>query len=147
MTDNTHRSERLYWTTLGVRMGFTSEQTQRQEILAAIDRMTWTKTPTGPPYLDRPAVRAIVNAVFHRRDPRRSLVRVGVAQLASGGQLIGLEDGSGIRNYVLDLDSEAIYVLAEFSHPLTTRQHATDHTRIARDPHPRPTINRRRRPA
>jgi hypothetical protein len=118
MTSSTHSSDRLSWTPLGVRMGFTSEQPQREEILAAIDLMTWTKIPARPHYLDGPAVRAIVNAVFHRR--RAHLRLVGVAQLNGGRQLIGLEDSLGTRSYVLDLDSEAIHVLAEFTHPLAT---------------------------
>jgi hypothetical protein len=40
-------------------------------------------------------------------------------QLAGGRQLIGLDDGLGTRSYLLDLDSEAIYVLAEFTHTRT----------------------------
>ncbi len=117
MTTSTHDADRLSWTALGVRMGFTSEQPQRDEILSAIDRMNWVETPARPFYLDGQAVRAIVNAVFHHR--RDQLHMVGSAQLNGGRQLIGLEDSLGTRSYVLDLDSEAIYVLAEFTHPLT----------------------------
>ena len=118
MTTSTHDADRLSWTALGVRMGFTSEQPQRDEILGAIDRMNWVQTPARPTYLDSQAVRAIVAAVFHHR---RDQVRlVGSAQLNGGRQLIGLEDTLGTRSYVLDLDSEAIYVLAEFSHPHIT---------------------------
>ena len=117
MTTRTHDADRLSWTALGVRMGFTSEQPQRDEILSAIDRMNWVETPARPFYLDGQAVRAIVNAVFHHR--RDQLHMVGSAQLNGGRQLIGLEDSLGTRSYVLDLDSEAIYVLAEFTHPLT----------------------------
>jgi hypothetical protein len=124
-----HRDDQLSWTALGVRMGFTSEAPQREEILAAIDRMIWVQTPARPPYLDGQAVRAIVNAVFHHR--RDQLRLVGVAQLNGGRQLIGLQDSLGTRSYVLDLDSEAIYVLAEFDHPLTTAQPCTDHARVA----------------
>lgn len=120
MTTTTHETDRLSWTALGVRMGFTSEQPQRDEILAAIDRMNWVETPARPHYLDSQAVRAIVNAVFHHR--RDQLHLVGSAQLNGGRQLIGLEDSLGTRSYVLDLDAEAIYVLAEFSHPLTRHQ-------------------------
>jgi hypothetical protein len=128
MTSSTHTGDRLSWTALGIRMGFTSEQPQRDEILAAIDLMAWTPTPARPPYLDGPAVRAIVNAVFHHR--RDQLRLVGVAQLNGGRQLIGLEDSLGTRSYVLDLDAEAIYVLAEFSHPLTT-PHAVQAAHVA----------------
>ena len=35
MSAGTDRSDRLSWTALGVRMGFTSKQTQREELLAA----------------------------------------------------------------------------------------------------------------
>ena len=120
MTLSTH-DERLSWTQLGVHMGYTAEESQREEILDAIERMTWTETPARPPYLDGPAVRAIVNAVFHHR--RHQLHLIGVAQLNGGRQLIGLEDTIGTRSYLLDLDAETIYVLAEFSHPLTRQQH------------------------
>jgi hypothetical protein len=47
-----------------------------------------------------------------------------LAQLNGSRHLIGLEDSLGTRSYVLDLDSEAIYVLAEFTHPLSTPQQA-----------------------
>jgi hypothetical protein len=107
-------------------MGFTSEHAQREEILAAIDRMNWVETRARPPYLDSQVVRAIVMAVFHQR--RDQLRLVGSAQLNGGRQLIGLEDTLGTRSYVLDLDTEAIYVLAEFSHPLPAAAgHHTDH--------------------
>jgi hypothetical protein len=124
-----HRRDQMAWTALGVRMGYTSEQSQREEILAAIERMSWTQTPARPPYLDGQAVRAIVNAVFHHRRDQPRLV--GVAQLNGGRQLIGLQDSLGTRSYVLDLDAEAIYVLAEFRNPLTTVQQAADDTRVA----------------
>jgi hypothetical protein len=123
------RREQMVWTALGVRMGYTSEQSQREEILAAIERMNWVHAPARPPYLDGQAVRAIVNAVFRHR--RGQLRQVGVAQLNGGRQLIGLHDSLGTRSCVLDLDSEAIYVLAEFNHPRTTAQPPVDHARVA----------------
>jgi hypothetical protein len=123
MTLSTH-DERLSWTQLGVHMGYTAEEPQREEILDAVERMTWTETPARPPYLDGPAVRAIVNAVFHHR--RDQLRLVGVAQLNGGRQLIGLADTLGTRSFLLDLDAEAIYVLAEFSHSLTARDDVLD---------------------
>ncbi len=119
MTLTTH-DQRLSWTQLGVHMGYTADEPQREEILDAINRMTWTDTPTRLPYLRGPAVRAIVNVVFHHR--RDHLHLVGVAHLDGGRQLIGLEDTLGTRSYLLDLDAEAIYVLAEFSHPLAHHQ-------------------------
>lgn len=99
------------WTELGVRMGYTSEDPQRAEILTALGRMYWTDPSARLPSLDGPAVRALVLAVFRHR--RSQLHRVGVAQLNGGRQLIGLQDTRGVRRYLLDLDSEAIYVLAE----------------------------------
>jgi hypothetical protein len=126
MTTSTHSPDRLSWTALGQRMGFTSEHAQREEILDAIDRMNWVETPARPPCLDSQVVRAIVMAVFHHR--RDQLRLVGSAQLNGGRQLIGLEDTLGTRSYVLDLDAEAIYVLAEFRHPLNTAAgHHTAH--------------------
>lgn len=127
MTTSTHSPERLTWTVLGARMGYTSEQPQREEILDAIERMNWTQLsrrvtalqhPSVRPLLRGSAVRAIITAVFHRN--RADLRLIGVAQLNGGRQLIGVEDRSGTRRYLLDLDSEAIHVLAEFSHPLTS---------------------------
>ena len=127
MTFSTH-DERLSWTQLGVHMGYTAEEPQREEILDAIERMTWTETPARPPYLDGPAVRAIVNAVFHHR--RDQLHLVGVAQLNGGRQLIGLEDTLGTRSFLLDLDAEAIYVLAEFSQSRTALDDVLDRHQI-----------------
>lgn len=104
----------LSWTPLSVRMGFTAAQQQREEILAAVESMTWTDTPDQPTHLDGAAVRAIVAAVFHRR---RDLIQlVGIAQLGGGRQLIGLQDARGGRSYVLDLDAEAIHLLVELPH-------------------------------
>ena len=115
------RDDRLTWTQLGIAMGYTSEQPQREDIIAAVDRMAWTETPARMPYLDGPTVRAIVAAIFHRR---RDHVRlVGVSQLNGGRQLIGLQDSLGTRSYLLDLDDEAVYVLAELQHPLTSHPH------------------------
>jgi hypothetical protein len=126
------RSGHLSWTELGVRMRFTSEPPQREEILAAVERMNWAHTPAGPSDLDGQAVRAIVNAVVHhRRGQLRWIVRVGIAHLNEGRRLIGLQDSLGTRSYVLDLDSEAIYVLAELPHSLGPAQSAADHTRVA----------------
>lgn len=126
MTSSTHNPDRLSWTALGVRMGVTSEQPQRDEILDAINRIHWVETPARPACLDSQVVRAIVMAVFHHR--RDQLRLVGSAQLNGGRQLIGLEDTLGTRSYVLDLDAEAIYVLAEFSHPLTGAANHHDHS-------------------
>ena len=120
--------EHLSWTPLGVRMGFTSEQQQREEILAAIEYMAWTDAPAHPTYLDGAAVKAIVAAIFHRR---RDLIElVGVAQLTGGRQLIGLQDTRGGRSYVLDLDAEAIHVLVELPH-LATTPATTHRSRVA----------------
>lgn len=113
-------SNTLFWTALGIRMGFTREATRREDILGAIDRMYWVQTPARLPRLHGSAVRAIVNAALH--DRRHLLRQVGIAQLNGGRQLIGLEDDTGTRRYVLDLDSEAIYVLAELGHPLAVAQ-------------------------
>lgn len=109
--------DRVTWTVLAVRMGFTREQPQRDRILDAVDQMTWIEARARPRHLDGPAVRAIVTAVFHHR--RDQLRLIGVAPLADGRQLIGLEDTLGTRSYLLDLDSEAIYVLAESTNPRT----------------------------
>ena len=117
MTITDDSNDRLTWTALGVRMRFTREQPQRDRILDAVDRMTWIEAPARPPHVNGPAVRAIVTAILHRRHAQ--LRRVGIAPLPDGRQLIGLEDALGTRSYLLDLDSEAIQVLAESTHPRT----------------------------
>jgi hypothetical protein len=91
-------------------MGFTSEQPQRTEILAAIGRMSWTERPLQHPWLDSSAARAVVMAVVCRR-PHPQLYRIGVADLAGERRLIGLESTAGVGSFVLDLGVEVIHVL------------------------------------
>jgi hypothetical protein len=107
--------ERLSWTRLGGRMGFTSHESQRVAILDGIAQMTWMTwtQPSPPAYLGGPAVRAIARAIIGHR--RHGLHRVGIARLAGGLRLIGLEDALGTRSFLLDLGAEAIYVLDDLS--------------------------------
>jgi hypothetical protein len=101
----------LSWTVLSVRMGFTSEQPQRIEILAAIGRMSWTERPPQHPWLDGSAARAVVKAVACRL-PHPRLYRIGVADLVGERQLIGLEfPAAGVGSFLLDLGVEVIHVL------------------------------------
>lgn len=100
----------LSWTVLGVRMGFTSEQLQRIEILAAIGRMSWTERAPQLPWLDGSAARAVVKTVVCRR-PHPRLYRIGVADLDGERRVIGLEDTAGVGSFVLDLGVEVIHVL------------------------------------
>jgi hypothetical protein len=103
---------RLSWTHLGTHMGYTATQAQREAILAAIERMTWTTPPVRPDDVGA-AVCSVVRALTrHRFDQLRLL---GVAQFTSGAHLVGLEDSLGGRRYLIDLGAEAIYVLAEYS--------------------------------
>ena len=118
MTGRTE-NHRISWTQLSVRVGYTRRRSQRGEILAGIEQMTWAPTTTCLPHLDGPAVRAIVTTVFHHRPNQLGLV--GVARLNNGRQLIGLEDDLRTRRYLLDLDTEVISVLAEFG-PSTQRR-------------------------
>jgi hypothetical protein len=100
----------LSWTVLSVRMGFTSEQAQRVEILAAIGRMSWTERPPQHPWLDGSAARAVVKSVACRRlHPR--LYRIGVADLGGERRLIGLEDTAGVGSFLLDLGVDVVHVL------------------------------------
>jgi hypothetical protein len=101
------------WTGLGVRMGFTREESQRAEILDGITRMAWTGTGTRHRYLGGPAARVILRAILGRRD---QLHRVGVARLHDGRRLIGLEHTLGTRSFVLDLDVEAVHLLDQVNH-------------------------------
>ncbi len=99
----------LAWTPLGTRLGYTTAQTQREEILDAISRIDWTEAPPSPSYLDVPPVSAVVGAALHGREQIRM---AGTTHIA-GGRLIGLQDGHGARTYLLDLGSEAISLLDE----------------------------------
>jgi hypothetical protein len=110
LTAGGDHSSGLSWTVLGVRMGFTSAQPQRIEILAAIGRMSWTERPPQHPCLDGSAARAVVKAVACRR-PHPRLYRIGVADLGGERRLIGLEDTAGVGSFVLDLGVEVIHVL------------------------------------
>lgn len=100
----------LSWTALGVRMGFTSEQPQRVEILAAIGRMSWTKRPPHHHCLVGSAARPVAKAAIRRR-PHPRLYRIGVADLGGERRLIALEDTAGVVSVVLDLGVEVIHVL------------------------------------
>jgi hypothetical protein len=106
-------TDRTAWTQLGVRMGFTRDESQRMEILNGIRHMAWTESAARHRYLSGRAARAVVGAVLGHRDRAH---RVGIARLDSGGRLIGLENALGTRSYVLDLDAEAIHLLDEFNH-------------------------------
>jgi hypothetical protein len=105
-------SDRMAWTQLGVRMGFTRDQNQREEILDGIRQMAWAEIGARHRYLGGPAARAIFRAVLGPSDRAR---RVGIARLGGGRRLIGLENALGTRSYVLDLDAEAIHLLDEFN--------------------------------
>jgi len=151
MTPRTRcRCDVLVWTALGVRMGFTRSRPQREEILAAVGRMAWTPAPTRPLPLAPAAARAVVKAVVG--DRRDRLRRVGHALLPDGRQLFGLENARGNRSYVLDLDSEAIVVLAERSQPPSASQRpggqpGSSRTRRRDRWPPRPQTRPRRSPS
>lgn len=104
--------DRLVWTALGARTGLTRERAQREEILAAASRMTWSPLSAPPKCAGGPAARAVADAVVRHR--RAGLRAVGLAWLGDGQQLIGLEDGFGVRSYVIDLGTEAIHLLTEW---------------------------------
>ena len=93
---------------MGVGMGFTSEQSQRIEILAAIGRMSWTERPPQHPWLDGSAAGAVKAVVCRRLHPR--LHPIGVADLGGERRLIGLEDTAGFGSFLLNLGVEVIHV-------------------------------------
>jgi hypothetical protein len=106
-----HAAE-LVWTPLSRRLGVTRTARQRKQILAALADMDWSADiDTCLAHLDGEAARAILAAVYHHR--RDQLRLVGTATLPAGHQLVGLQDADGTRSYLLDLDAEAIHVLAE----------------------------------
>jgi hypothetical protein len=99
------------WTRLGQEMGYTDTGRRRGELLAAISRLAWKPPPSQLPHLEGPAVRAIVWAVQHCNG--HQLHRLGAIELHRGCQLVGLEDSTGTRLYLLGLGIEAIHVLTE----------------------------------
>jgi hypothetical protein len=102
----------LAWTPLSRRLGLTRTARQRKQILTALAGMAWSADiSSGLAQVDGQAARAIVAAVYHHR--RDQLRLVGTAALPDGHQLVGLEHADGARNYLLDLDAEAIHLLAE----------------------------------
>ena len=105
-------STALAWTLLSRRLGVTRTAAQRKQILTALDAMDWSADiDICLAHLDGEAAYAIVAAVYHHR--RDQLRLVGTAALPDGHQLVGLADADGTRSYLLDLDAEAIHVLAE----------------------------------
>jgi len=105
---------RLAWTALGVRMGFAADRTQREQILTAVSRASWTDSPRCQERLDRPAVSAVAAAVLGHGGERPH--RVGIARMGSR-RLIGLEDTAGVRCWVLEVGCEAVHVLTEVDPP------------------------------
>jgi len=101
---------RLSWTALGIRVGFTADRVQREQILTAVSRTSWTDSPCAQGRLDTPAVRAVAAAVLGHRGER--LRRVGIARMGSR-RLIGLEDTAGVCCWVLEQGCEAVHVLTE----------------------------------
>jgi hypothetical protein len=111
MTPPSSTAKQLVWTRLGLRMGYTRNSAQRMEILDAIERMTWIDMVAETTYLAGPVARAMSRSIL--RDRRGHQRLSGVAELDGGRRLIGLDDGCGARQFVLDLDAEAIVLLAE----------------------------------
>jgi hypothetical protein len=81
-------------------MGYTSEPAQRDLILAAVARMTWTADVDAVPYLKGGAHRGSSNAA---RPQAAAVLRVGVAQLNGRQLLMGLNTTTNA--YPLDLES------------------------------------------
>jgi len=105
---------RLSWTALGVRVGFAADRAQREQILTAVSRASWTDSPGCQERLDRPAVSAVAAAVLGHRGER--LRRVGIARMGSR-RLFGLEDTAGVCCWVLEQGCEAVHVLTELDPP------------------------------
>ncbi len=104
-TDDHH----LSWTQLGIRMGFTRDESQRVQILDGIARMAWAETAVRHHNLGGPAARAIARAIIGPHPDQHR--RVGIARLDDGRRLIGLEHALGTRSFVLDLGAEAVHLL------------------------------------
>ena len=119
------------WTALGARMGYTRDDCQRAEILAAIDQMTWTVDMEAGSlsFLTGPAIRAIVSAVITRHGPECALGSARVAPFSSGRVLVGVQRRSGERHYLLDLRGETIHVMAEIPSDEPTRDNTVAESR------------------
>jgi hypothetical protein len=111
MTRST-QDQQLVWTAMGVRMGYTTEAPQREDILAAVARIVWQPAASTAVMFHSPAVQSVIAATMGRFW-RRHLHRFGITQINGGRELVGVEDKHGTRHYVIDLDclSEAIHVL------------------------------------
>ena len=116
------------WTQIGQRLGITSHPAQRALILSAITDLDWSDLPARPAWLQHPAVRSVLAAIFHNRPDQ--LRRVSAVELGDGRRLIGLQDSLGTRSYLIEQDTpgsggwltEAVHVLNEYPWPL--RRHA-----------------------
>jgi hypothetical protein len=88
------------WTNLGRRLGVTESRNQRDVVLGAISTMVWEGADGhAAEALDDRTVRAVAaTAMAGRLDEIR---RIAVVGLPSGGRLVGLEDSSGLRRYLL----------------------------------------------
>lgn len=107
-------------------MGYTADPSQRAEICAAIERMTWSTTQggSGPParvVLASPVVRVAAAALVRANgagersghsDPLGRLTAVGAVTMSGRRRLVGLDDGT-MRHYLLVCDYEVIEVASE----------------------------------
>ena len=119
------------WTPLARRLGVTRTAQQRREILYAAEQIDWTTgLDTCLGRLGGRAAQVLVAAIHDYCGMELRLI--GTATLPDGAQLVGLEHANGTRNYLLDLDVEAIHVLAEAPRPadLHVRPHGAscDHS-------------------
>jgi hypothetical protein len=96
------------WTPLSDRLGVTRTAVQRAAILAALDRMDWSRDIDRQLHrLNGRAVRALVTAIHRRRD---QLHLVGTAALPDGRQLAGLQHFDGTRTCLLALESDGLAI-------------------------------------
>jgi hypothetical protein len=128
-------AKQLVWTRLGRRMGYTRNPAQRLEILGAIERMTWVEMVAGTTHLAGPVARAMSYGFRHRHGQPHM---VGLAELDGGRRLVGMDDGCGARRFVLDLDAEAIVLLAEIDQPQHHRGTADPAAAATSRPAPHP---------
>jgi hypothetical protein len=111
----------LAWTPLSDRLGVTRTAAQRAVILAALDRMDWSRDIDRQLHrLNGRALRAVVTAIHRRRD---ELHLVGTAALPDGRQLAGLQHFDGTRTCLLALEADG---LAMAIHVLTTTVRRSD---------------------
>jgi hypothetical protein len=114
----TPQARQLIWTRLGNALGYTSTETQRSEIRAAVEQMTWRDPAELADVLETAPARQVVASLYYGRAwalDHAALIALPDDAAGRPRQLIGLESVTGQRHVLLHLDYEVIDLLHETS--------------------------------